>query len=259
MHFTRTGTGPPLLLIHGLGGSGASWETIAPALAARHELIAVDLPGFGASPPLAGEVTIAAMADALEAFMTDHDLRGIDVAGMSMGARLALELVRRGSAGAAVALDPGGFWTRREAAIFGATVAASAKLLAVLRPLLPALTRSAAGRTLLLGQFSARPWALDGAAVRHELESLVAAPSFGPALHALVHGPGQEGVPVHGRERPVVIAWGRRDLVTLPRQAPRAARRFPGAELVWIDGSGHFPHWDAPDEAVRVILGATGA
>jgi pimeloyl-ACP methyl ester carboxylesterase len=89
------------------------------ALEAEREVIAVDLPGFGETPPLAGAVSIAALADSLVGFLSMHGLGGVDVAGSSMGARLVLELARRGCVGAVVALDPGGFWTERKRRAFG--------------------------------------------------------------------------------------------------------------------------------------------
>jgi pimeloyl-ACP methyl ester carboxylesterase len=52
-------------------------------------------------------------------------------------------------------------------------------------------------------------------------------------------------------------ALPRRDLVCLPRQAERAARRFPDARLHWFERCGHFPQWDAPEEATRLILETT--
>lgn len=257
MHHVHTGSGKPLLLIHGLGGSTRSWDTIVDTLAAEREVIAVDLPGFGETPPLDGAPTIARLADALGDFLDGHDLKGVDVVGSSMGARLVLELARRGRVGATVALDPGGFWTPKEVRIFGASVALSVQLVRAIQKLLPALTSSAAGRTLLLGQFSARPWALPGDVVLRELQSFAAAPAFDSTLHELVTGPTQDGLPAGSAPGKIVIGWGRRDLVTLPRQAHRAARLFPDAELHWFEGSGHFPHWDVPDEAARVILAAT--
>jgi pimeloyl-ACP methyl ester carboxylesterase len=50
--YSRSGQGEPLVLLHGLGSSRAAWEAIVPALAERFDVIAVDLPGFGASQPL---------------------------------------------------------------------------------------------------------------------------------------------------------------------------------------------------------------
>lgn len=258
LHFVRRGQGQPLLLIHGLGGHWQSWETIIDALAAEREVIAVDLPGFGATPPLAGEVSIATLADALEQFLDTHDLRGIDTVGSSMGARLALELARRGAVGTAVALDPGGFWSDGERKFFGTTIGASIGLIRLLQPLLPQLTRSAVGRTVLLAQFSARPWRLAPQVVLDELRSYIASPSTDAALHALVHGPTQEGLPAASQRAPIVIVWGRTDRVCLPAQAARALEQFPGAQLHWLDACGHFPHWDRPQTTARLILASTG-
>ena len=258
MNYVRKGTGPPLLLVHGLGGTWRSWETVLDALAAERDVIAPDLPGFGETPPLDGEVSIAALADALEGFLDGHGLRGVDAVGTSMGARLVLELARRRAVGATVALDPGGFWNGPERLVFGASIALSVRLLRVLDPVLPRVLASPAGRTALLLQFSARPWALDPGVALHELRGYVAAPSFDAALRALVTGPTQEGMPADEQRGPVLIVWGRQDRVCFPSQAERATARFPGARLEWLDRCGHFPQWDRPEAAVRLILAATG-
>ena len=257
MHHVRRGSGPPLLLIHGLGGSHASWETIGSSLEAVRDVIAVDLPGFGATPPLPGPPSIAALADALETFLDEQALDGVDVVGSSMGARLALELARRGRTGATVALDPGGFWTRREARVFGLSVKLSIQLVRRLGRLLPLLVGNPVTRTLLLAQFSAAPWRLDAGVVLRELRSYAGAPSFDAVLGALADGPRQAGMPAGTARGPIVLGWGRRDLVTLPRQAARAAALFPDAEVVWFDRCGHFPQWDAPQDTVRTVLTAT--
>jgi pimeloyl-ACP methyl ester carboxylesterase len=113
MNHIRRGTDKPLLLIHGLGGSWRSWNPLLNDLAAQREVIAIDLPGFGNTPPLLGEVSIRTLADAVTEFLTAQDLIGIDAVGSSMGARLVLELARRGGMlGAVVSLDPGGFSIR---------------------------------------------------------------------------------------------------------------------------------------------------
>lgn len=256
MHFVRTGAGKPLLLIHGISQLH-NWDPIVPALARDREVIIVDLPGFGASPPLAGEVSIATLTDAVEQFIDEHQLGTIDVVGSSMGARIALEMARRGHAGAVVALDPGGFWTDTEVKVFGATVGGSLKLVRAIDPVLPALTRTAAGRTALLLQFSAKPWRLDRDLVLTELRSFKKAPSLDDAMHALVHGPKQSGAPSGSLRAPVVIGWGDRDRVTLPRQAHRAAALYPDAHLHWFADCGHFPHWDQPTETIELILKTT--
>ena len=62
MHHIRRGAGKPLLLIHGLGGSWRSWQTILDPLAAEREVIAIDLPGHGETHALAGETSIRTLA-----------------------------------------------------------------------------------------------------------------------------------------------------------------------------------------------------
>ena len=79
MNHLRSGAGRPLLLIHGLGGSARSWSTIWKPLTARHDVIAVDLPGFGATPPLPGETSIRSLSDAVTSFIDAQGLRGVDV------------------------------------------------------------------------------------------------------------------------------------------------------------------------------------
>jgi pimeloyl-ACP methyl ester carboxylesterase len=258
MHHVRRGSGRPLLLIHGLGGSHASWETITARLEAEREVIAVDLPGFGQTPPLAGPPSIAALADALEGFLDDEGLDGVDVAGSSMGARLALELARRGRVGAAVALDPGGFWTRREARVFGVSVRLSIVLIRRLGRLLAPLVGNRVTRTLLLAQFSAAPWRLDAGSCCASCAATPAPRRSTPCSTSSPTAPGRPACAAGTARGPIVLGWGRRDLVTLPRQAARAAALFPDAEVVWFERSGHFPQWDAPQETVRTVLMTTG-
>ena len=252
LHHVRRGTGRPLVLLHGLGGSWRSWDPVLDALAAEREVVAVDLPGFGGTPPLPHPPTVAALADALEAFLDEQDLRSAAVAGSSLGARLALELARRGSAGPTVALDPGGFWNRRELRWFELTIGLSLRLVRLLQPVMPAICASPVGRTLLFPQLSARPWALPPDLVLQEMRAYAAAPALDATFRELVRGPGQAGTDT--APGPVLLVWGRRDLVTLPRQAPRAQRRFPRARLAWVEGSGHFPQWDRPEDTARLIL-----
>ncbi|MFD1730482.1 alpha/beta fold hydrolase [Deinococcus malanensis] len=98
MHFNvvRRGQGKPLLLIHGLGSSWRSWEPVLDVLSAQREVIALDLPGFGHTPPLPGKATFQRLADAVTDFLHQENLIGVDAVGSSMGARLVLELARRG-------------------------------------------------------------------------------------------------------------------------------------------------------------------
>jgi pimeloyl-ACP methyl ester carboxylesterase len=257
MHHIRRGTGKPLLLIHGLGGHWQSWNPILDDLAARREVIAVDLPGFGQTPRLAGETSIRTLADEVTAFLDTQGLTGVDAVGSSMGARLVLELARRGGVvGGVVSLNPGGFWQGWERHAFFSSIYLSVRLLRLLRPVLPSLCASPLGRALLLAQFSARPTKLAPDTVSDELCSYVASAAFDELLAQLAYGKAQQGAPRDSIVHPLVIGWGRRDRVCLPRQARRALALFPDAQLHWFDRCGHFPHWDAPAETAQLVLSA---
>ncbi len=259
MNYLRRGAGKPILLIHGLGGSWRSWNTILSGLAAEREVIAVDLPGFGKTPSLAGEVSMRTLADAVTEFLATNQLTGVDAVGSSMGARLVLELARRGGVlGAVVSLDPGGFWNEWQRHVFYASVYASIRLVRALQPEMRRITHNKATRTLLLAQFSARPWALSPRIVLDEMRSFAASASFDELLRQLAYGETQQGAPRGSITHPLVIGWGRRDLVCVPGQARRAVELFPDARLHWFEHCGHFPQWDAPQETTRLILNSTG-
>ena len=254
----RRGSGSPLLLVHGLGAGWRSWTPIIDHLAEHREVIAIDLPGFGETPSVIGEFSLATLTDSVADFIREQGLDGVAMAGQSMGGRLVLELARRGVGGDAVALDPGGFWSDRELFVFGATLRPSIALVRALSPRLPSLLGSPVGRTLLLAQLSARPWELSRETVLPDVRGLADAPATGAAMDALTKGPKQRGAPAGSVPGRVTIGWGRRDLVTLPRQAARATKLFPDAVLHWFDRCGHFPQWDVPHEATRLILDSTG-
>ena len=258
MHFIRRGGGKPLLLIHGLGGSWRSWNPVLDDLAAEREVIAVDLAGFGKTPPLPGEVSIRTLADAVTNFLKANDLIGVDAVGSSMGARLVLELARRGGVlGAVVSLDPGGFWQGWQRHIFYASMYVSIRLVRLLQPIMPRITASALGRSLLFAQFSAHPWRLSPQITLDEMRSYAAAPAFDELLHSLAYGEEQKGARLNSIKNPLMIGWGRKDRVCFPSQAKRALELFPDARLYWFENSGHFPQWDVPREATRLILAST--
>ena len=258
MNYIRRGAGKPLLLIHGIGGSWRSWQTILDDLALERDVIAVDLPGHGDTPPLRGETTIAALCDAVTEFVHENNLTGVDVVGSSMGARMVLELARRGGVvGGAVSLDPGGFWQGWQIPAFYHSVNLSIKLIRAIQPIAPQLTRNVITRSLLFAQFSARPWNLPAQLALDTLRSYAESPVFDELLYNLAYGETQKGAAKNSIAGPLVIGWGRRDRVCFPSQARLALEKFPDAELHWFDRCGHFPQWDKPAETVRLILDTT--
>lgn len=256
LNFTRRGSGPPLLLLHGLGGNLISWGDIATDLARTNEIISVDLPGHGASPVLPGAGTFAGVADGVADFIRVHDLQGVAVAGLSLGGRVALEMARRGLVGATVAMAPGGFWNDKERRYLKASLIAGGKLSRLTRRSLPFLTRYKAGRMALLSQISAKPGQVPRETALHELRSFAETQTFTDLVRDLAEGPAQDGT--DSTPGLVTIVWGRKDRLLLPRQAEQAKAAFPKAQFYWVEGSGHYIPWDAPEETLRLIREGTG-
>jgi pimeloyl-ACP methyl ester carboxylesterase len=261
MNHIRFGHGKPLLLIHGIGGSWRSWSPILQGLAQQREVIAIDLPGSGKTAPLMGETSIATLADAVTDFLDQNKLAGVDAVGSSMGARLVLELVRRGNVlGSVVSLNPGGFWEGIQTHLFYGSIAVSIRLIRLLKSLglLRELTKNKISRTLLFAQFSAHPWHLHPKVAFDELNSYAASPVFDELLYNLAYGEQQQGCPAGSVQQPLVIGWGRQDRVCFPGQASKALELFPDAKLHWFNNCGHFPQWDQPQQTVDLILRVTG-
>lgn len=256
IQFDRCGVGKPLILVHGLGSTRNAWTSIVVALATDRELIMLDLPGHGESPAEDDSGTFDGLARSFEEWLVRENLAGLDMVGSSMGARLVLEMARRGRSGAVISLDPGGFWQGWERTFVKTTLSASGKLLRSLRPALPKLSRSAIARTLLLAQLAARPWALNGKLVGQELQSIANTPTFDALVQDLAFGAPQKG-PAAGNAVKITIGWGRHDRLCFPAQAERAQKAFPGSNIVWFERSGHFPMWEQPEDVVRLILDNT--
>ena len=153
----REGTGPPLVLLHGVGHHWQAWRPIIDRLAAEFDVVACDLPGFGRSAPLppGSDQTIPAYTTAVEQLFAALALDRPHVAGNSMGGAIALELASRRTVRSATALSPAGFWTAAERRYGQASLGALARMP---RPLRPALTRLAArpaGRQAVFAQLCA--------------------------------------------------------------------------------------------------------
>ncbi|HEV3231348.1 MAG TPA: alpha/beta hydrolase [Candidatus Dormibacteraeota bacterium] len=93
--YLSCGEGEPILLAHGWIGSAENFHKWMPALAGRRRMVIPDLPGFGETPPLAGEHSIAALAGWLLEFADAAGLQMYDLGGLCLGGTVALEAARR--------------------------------------------------------------------------------------------------------------------------------------------------------------------
>ncbi|MFE9120216.1 alpha/beta fold hydrolase [Streptomyces sp. NPDC007172] len=251
--YRREGSGEPLLLLHGIGHHHQAWDPVVGLLAADRDVIAIDLPGFGASPALPDGVSygLATVVPVLGALCAALGIDRPHVAGNSLGGLLALELGREKLVRSVTALSPAGFWTpseRQYAFSVLRTMRHVAKALPL--PAIERMSRTAAGRTALTSMIYARPARRSPEAVMAETLALRDAPGFEQTLLAGQGVRFADDVP----GVPVTVAWGSKDRLLLRRQGVRAKLTVPGARLVRLPGCGHVPMNDDPALVTRVIL-----
>jgi pimeloyl-ACP methyl ester carboxylesterase len=245
LNHVRSGNGPPLVLMHGIGDTLEAWTPVTELLAAEHEVIAVDLPGFGRSERLTGtEPTPAALARAVIDFM---DGQPFHVAGNSLGGGIALEVAKAGHALSVTAFSPIGFaraweraWLRTMLATMRGVGGRVPRRALALHPVRAASTWLVMDRP--------RPRAL----LEHGLEHLRLSPGWAETVPPTVAYTFTGTIDV-----PVTVAWAEHDKVLLPRQAARARAALPAATHVTLRDCGHLPAWDDPRQVAEAVLSAT--
>jgi pimeloyl-ACP methyl ester carboxylesterase len=255
--YHRSGSGPPLVLIHGIGSRWQIWEPVLGRLESEREVVAFDLPGFGESPmPAPGTPAgIESLTDLSASILDQLGLERPHVAGNSLGGWISLELAKRGRVRSATVLSPAGFHNSREAVYQRASLWMTLRLTRLLAPHADRLSTSPALRRLTWSQIVARPELIPPTDAAASARALAYAPWFDETLRVIIHErfTGGERIDV-----PVTIAWGEKDRLLLPRQAPRAARRVRGARLITLTGCGHVPMYDDPVQVSRVLLEGSG-
>ncbi|MFJ3808951.1 alpha/beta fold hydrolase [Streptomyces sp. NPDC090073] len=251
--YARAGRGAPLVLLHGIGHHRQAWDPVVDILATERDVITVDLPGFGASPALPGDLAydLPTTNTVLGALFEALELDRPHIAGNSLGGLLALELGREKRVRSVTALSPAGFWTEAERRYAFAVLLAMRGIAQRLPlPLVERLSRSAAGRTALTSTIYSRPARRAPEAVVAETLALVGATGFDATLRAGTAVRFTDDLP----GLPVTVAWGTQDRLLLRRQGIRAKQMIPHARLVRLPGCGHCPMNDDPALVARVIL-----
>lgn len=255
----RAGSGEPLLLLHGIGHRRQAWRPVFDRLAEHHDVIAVDLPGFGQSPPLALapgqphtiEAAARAVADELDALGVARP----HVAGNSLGGAIALELAKAGLAATVTALSPAGFWATRWEFHYAISVLSVSRAATFLpEPVLRFAAGNPVMRSLAYGMIFGRPRALDPETAFADSLALRDGKSFRAVAEAGA-GYAYQGDP----GVPTTIAWGTRDRILLRRQFRHARTVIPAARFVDLPGCGHVPMNDDPGLVAATILRTTGA
>jgi pimeloyl-ACP methyl ester carboxylesterase len=255
--YTRTGTGSPLVLLHGLGSSRRAWEPVLPALAARFDVIAVDLPGFGDSEAMPPQVEPlpAALAASVASFLDDLGITDPHVAGNSLGGWVALELAAIRPAASLTLLSPAGLWSGGTPLYQSASLRASRWLARRATRPLSRLMSYRLGRVLVLGQTHGRPVRISPAYAREAVRSLGTCVGFDAALRATLPRHYESAGPISA---PVTVAFGSRDHLLRRRQSRNLAELPAGTRVAALPGCGHVPMADDPAAVAALIAESAG-
>jgi pimeloyl-ACP methyl ester carboxylesterase len=258
LNHIRQGSGEPLLLVHGLGSHYQVWQPVLDRLAAERDVVGIDLPGFGDSPPLSDGAAPDAqqLTDAVAAFLDEIGWDRPHVAGNSLGGWVGLELAKRGRARSVAAIAPAGFGNRRERAFTVESLRLTHRIAQLTYGPAPRLLGTPTARKLMLSQTFGRPERMTAEAAVATVRNFADSPGVPGALEALRQGHFSGGDQI---EVPVTMIWGDRErlLPRRERQAARSVRAVPGARLVWLQGCGHAPMWDDPPAVAQAVLEAT--
>jgi pimeloyl-ACP methyl ester carboxylesterase len=256
--FTRTGAGAPIVLLHGIGLSRASWDPVLPLLVDRYDVIAVDLPGFGESPPPpAGvEPSPAALAQAVADLLDELDLAEPYVVGNSLGGWVALELASLRPVASVTLLSPAGLWRDSTPLYCRASLRATRWICRHAARPLGWLVASRPGRAVAFGQILGRPSRMTPGHARAAIGAMGTCPGFDATLRATARRCYQ----ARGRriEAPVTVAFGSRDRILLPHQSRHLDELPEGTRVGALPGCGHVPMSDDPPAVTALIaLSAT--
>jgi pimeloyl-ACP methyl ester carboxylesterase len=258
LRYVQVGSGPVLLLIHGMAGTYENWSAVIEPLARHYTVIAPDLPGHGDSEPGAGDYSLGSLAAGLRDLLLKLGHDRATLVGHSLGGGIAMqfayqfpEITERLALVCSGGLGPEVNPVLRAAALPGANLFIAAT----------AAPGRVAGSALARGlaALGLQPSA-DVAEVARGYASLADAgrrSAFLATLRAVV---GTEGQRVEAGDRlylaegvPVLIIWGRRDRMIPVAHAEHAHKAIAGSRLEIFDAAGHMPQLELPARFVAAL------
>ncbi len=260
MCVTDVGSGPPILFVHGLMSSRATWADQWTRLAADHRVLAPDLFGHGESAKPVGDYSLGAHAASLRDLLDALGLPSVCVVGHSLGGGIAMQLsylfperVER------IALvSSGGLGRELNPLLRAATLPGSEFVL-------PLLT---SGWLRDVGDSALRVWSRAGlpAVSPSSVEAWRALATLADgdtrraflATSRSVIDAGGQTVSARNRlsalrSREVLLVWGARDRMIPPAHVEAAREELPHSRVEILSRSGHFPHLDEPDRFAAVL------
>jgi len=257
--FVHAGTGPALLLIHGIGDSSETWAPIIPELAKTHTVVAPDLLGHGRSEKPRADYSIGGYANAMRDLLSVLDIDRVTVIGHSLGGGVAMQFAYQypERCERLILVSTGGV-SRGVTPMLRLMAAPNADLLLPLLGLPYAAQVARAAATLLrvlrtdLGR-DADDWLR----MFETLPDATTRRAFVRTLRAVIDVRGQAVTMLDraylARHLPTLLVWGNRDAVIPVEHAEIAHRALPTSRLEVFEGAGHFPHRADPDRFLAVV------
>jgi pimeloyl-ACP methyl ester carboxylesterase len=245
-----------MVLLHGFTDTWRTWELVLPALERHHDVLAPTLAGHAGGPPLNGEVSGSAVADAIERAMDAAGFGTAHIVGNSLGGHLALVMAARGRAETVVAFAPAGGWADGDESDKDtlAYFTSAQQLVKAAAPHAEAIMASPEGRRRATAFTTTNFEHIPAELLVHQLRGAAAC----EAAAALIEVGERDGwsLDAGSIQCPVRIVWGTADKLLLwPAAAARFRDEIPHAEWVELDGIGHLPQLDVPLETAELILG----
>jgi len=256
--YVQKGSGPVLLLIHGMAGALDTWRSVIDPLAQDASVLAVDLPGHGSSSPGGGDYSLGSLAACLRDVLMALGHDRVTLVGHSLGGGIAMQfsyqfpemterLVLVSSGGLGLEVNP----ALRAASLPGANLFLSLTAEATKR------VSGLAGRVLQSGHVPSNPGLEELVRSYSSLADVDRRSAFLATVRSVIGLSGQTvyaGDRLHlASEVPVLLVWGADDPIIPVEHARAAHELLPHATLAVFDGVRHFPQVEAPERFVAVL------
>ena len=247
IHYAETGSGRPLILLHGLWGGTNEWQPVLDALAQDHRVIAMDFPGFHGSDKPDVHYHNALLSQFLAAFIDELALENVVLIGHAMGANTATyTAVHHPKNIAALILVDGAGYRNPDRdlsrplpeAMIRFRRTATGSSLAATRGL---LERRVADTSLVTDEWVTEAFAMWIASAR----------AIGDML---LEGGDVTEAEMQGIDLPTLVVWGAEDRVFSPDNAARLGEDIAGASVHLVAASGHLPQIEQTDDFLAVVL-----
>lgn len=252
LFYRRAGSGPVLLLVHGMAGSSATWQPVIDELAEHFTVVAPDLPGHGRSDKPRGDYSLGAYASVLRDLLHHLDLGPATVVGQSLGGGITMqfayqypELCER-----LVLVGSGGLGEDVSPLLRALTLPGVEYVMPV--AFVPAIGNAVSGAARLLGKVGLRP-SPEVVQMWLAYSSLADGDTRTAFLHTLRSVVDHRGQRVSALDKiylaeqmPTLIVWGDQDRIIPVQHAHDAHDAIPGSRLEIFEGCGHFVHAEEP-------------